>query len=62
MIGCDPSVVSRFDRLRNVRASDLQGFGRFGGGLVSELADRAVLIDGVILVADDLGDRGPGQG
>ena len=63
MIRCDPdAVVSRLHLLRNVRPSNLQGFGRFSGGLMPELADGAVLVDCVILVTDDLGDRGPGQG
>ena len=63
MSGCDPSAVRRrFVRRRGARETDLRGYGEFGGGLVPELADRAVLIDRVILVTDDLGDRGPRQG
>lgn len=63
MTGCDPFAVRRrFVRRRNARETDLRGYGEFGGGLVPELADRAVLIDRVILVTDDLGYRGPGQG
>ena len=61
MTGCDPSaVVSRLDRLRNVRATDVEKCGRFGGGLVP-LADRAVLVDSVLFVPDGLGDRGAGE-
>ena len=55
------AVVSRFARPRNVRFSDLHGCGRFGGGLVPELADRAVLADFVFFVTDGLGDRDAGQ-
>ena len=62
MNGCDPSAVdSLLDRLRNVRESDLQGSGQFGGRLVPELADRAVLVGCVLLVADGRGGRGAGQ-
>ena len=63
MTGCDPSAVRRrFVRRRNARETDLRSYGEFGGGLVPELADRAVLIDRVILVRDDLDGRDPGQG
>ena len=55
------AVVSLLARLRNVRVSDLRGRRRFGGGLVPELADRAVLVDFVFFVTDGLGDRNAGQ-
>ena len=62
MAGYDPSAVaSPLEGRGNVGDSDLQGSGRFGGGLVSELADRAVLVGGVLLVADGRGSRGAGQ-
>ena len=62
MTGCDPTAGDDpFERLRDVRESDLQGSGRFGGGLVPELADRAVLVRCVFFVADGLCGRGAGQ-
>ncbi len=62
MTGCDPSAGDdRFERLRNVRESDLQEPGRFGSRLVPELADRAVLVGCVLLVADGRYGRGAGQ-
>ena len=62
MTGCDPSALdARFERLRNVGESDLQGSGQLGSGLVAELADRAVLVGYVLLVADGGSDRGAGQ-
>ena len=62
MTGCDPSaVVSRHDPFRNVRVADVQECGRFGGGLVPELADGAVLVDAVFFVPGGLGDRGTGE-
>ena len=62
MTGCDPSAVDGLlERLRNVRESDLQGSGQFGGRLVPELADRAVLVGCVLLVADGRDGRGAGQ-
>ena len=55
MTGRDPFAVGRlFQRLRNIGESDLQRAGEFGGGLVSELADRAMLIGRVLLVTEDL--------
>ena len=62
MTGPDPSdVVSRLDRFRNVRVSDPHGCGRFGGGLVAGLADRAVLVGCVFFVTDGFGRRDAGQ-
>ena len=62
MAGCDPSAGDDlFERLRNVRESDLQEPGRFGSRLVPELADRAVLVGCVLLVADGRYGRGAGQ-
>ena len=62
MTGCDPSAVDgMLERLRNVRGSDLQGSGRFGGRMVPELADRAVLVRCVLLVADGRNRRSTGQ-
>ncbi len=62
MTGCDPSAVaSLLERRRNVRESDLQGSGQFGGGLVPELAGHAVVPGCVLLVADGRGDCGAGQ-
>ena len=62
MTGRGPSaVVSRLARLRHVRESDLHGCGRFGGGLVPELADCAVLVDCVFFVTDDLSERDAGE-
>ena len=58
---CQAAVVNRLARLRNVCASDVNGCGQFGGGMVPELADRAVLVDFVFFVTDGLGDRGTGQ-
>ena len=61
MTGCDPSPVDgRLEWFRNVGESDLQGSGQPGGGLVAELADRAVLLGCVLLVADGGGGRGAG--
>ena len=55
----DPFAVgSRFERLRNIGESCLQRAGEFGGRLVAELADRAMLIGCVLLVAEDLGGGG----
>ena len=62
MTGCDPSAVDgMLDRLGNVREPDLQGAGRFGCRLMPELADRAVLVRRVLLVADGRDRRGAGQ-
>ena len=62
MTGCDPYAADGLlERLRNVRESDLHGSGQFDGRLVPELADRAVLVDCVLLVADGRGERGAGQ-
>jgi len=62
MTGCDPAAGDDpFERLRDVRESDLQGSGRFGGRLVPELADCAVLLRCVVFVADGLCGRGAGQ-
>ena len=62
MTGCDPSAVDgRPEWFRNVGESDLQGSGQPGGGLVAELARRAVLLGRVLLVADGGGGRGAGQ-
>ncbi len=58
----DPSAVgSLFKRLRNISESELQRVGEFGGRLVSELADRAMLIGCVLLVTEDLGGGGTGH-
>ena len=55
----DPFAVgSRFERLRNIDESYLQRAGEFGGRLVSELADRAMLIGCVLVVTEDLGGGG----
>ena len=62
MTGFDPSAADGLlERLRNVRESDMHGSGQFDGRLVPELADRAVLVDCVLLVADGRGERGAGQ-
>lgn len=62
MTGCDPSAVDgRLEWFRNAGESDLQGSGQPGGGLVAELADRAVLLGRVLLVADGGGGRGAGH-
>ena len=62
MTGCNPPAVDGLlERLRHVRESDLQGSGRFSGWLVPELADRAVLVGCVLLVADGRDGRGAGQ-
>ena len=59
----DPFAVgSLLKRLRNIGESDLQRAGEFGGRLVSELADRAMLIGCVLLVTEDLGGGGTGHG
>ena len=60
--GRDPCAVeSLFKRLRNIGESDRQRAGGFGGRLVSELADRAMLIGCVLLVTEDLGGGGTGH-
>ena len=62
MTGRDPFAVgSLLERLRNIGESDLQRAGEFGGRLVSELADRAMLIGCVLLVTEDLGSAGAGH-
>ena len=62
MTGRDPLAVgSLLKRLRNIGESDLQRAGEFGGRLVSELADRAMLIGRVLLVTEDLGGGGAGH-
>ena len=62
MTGRDPSAVgSLFKRLRNIGESYLQRAGEFGGMLMSELADRAMLIGFVLLVTEDLGGSGTGH-
>ena len=62
MTGRDPFTVgSLFKRLRNIGESDPQRAGEFGGRLVSELADRAILIGFVLLVTEDLGGGGTGH-
>ena len=58
----DPCAVgSQFKPLRNIGDSELQRAGEFGGRLVSELADRAILIGCVLLVTEDLGGGGTGH-
>ena len=62
MTGRDPFAAgSLFERLRNIGESDMQRAGEFGGGLLSELADRAMLIGLVLLVTEDLGGSGAGD-
>ena len=62
MTGCDPSAVaSVLQRRRNVRETDLQGSGEFGGGLVPELAGHAVVAGCVLLMAGGRGDCGTGD-
>ena len=62
MSGRDPFTVgSLFKRLRNIGESDPQRAAEFGGRLVSELADRAILIGFVLLVTEDLGGGGTGH-
>ena len=62
MTGRDPFAVgSLFERLRNSGESELQRAGELGGRLVSELADRAMLIGCVLLVTEDLGGGGAGH-
>ena len=62
MTGRDPCAVgSQFKRLRNIGESDLQRAGELGGRLVSELADRTMLIGCVLLVTQDLGGGGAGH-
>ena len=58
----DPFAAgSLFEQLRNIGKSGLQRAGEFGGGLVSELADRAMLIGCVLLVTEDLGGGAAGH-
>ena len=53
---CGPSSVgSLLERLRGSREPDVQGSGQCRGGLVSELADRAILIGCVLLVPSGRG-------
>ena len=62
MTGLDPLAVgSRFERLRNIGEANRRRAGEFGGRLVSELADRAMLIGCVLLVTEDLGGGGAGH-
>ena len=62
MTGRDPFAVgSLFERLRNIGEPYLQRAGEFGGMLMSELADRAMLIGFVLLVTEDLGGGGTGH-
>ena len=62
MTGRDPFAVgSLLERLRNVGESDLQRAEELGGRLVSELADRAMLIGWVLFVTEDLGGGGAGH-
>ena len=62
MTGRDPFAVgSLLKRLRNPGESDRQRAGEFGGRLVSELADRTMLIGCVLLVTEDLGGGGAGH-
>ena len=62
MTGRDPFAVgSLFERLRHIGESELQRAGELGGRLVSELADRAMLIGCVLLVTEDLGGAGAGH-
>ena len=62
MTGRDPCAAgSLFERLRNIGESDMQRAGEVGGGLLSELADRAMLIGLVLLVTEDLGSGGTGH-
>ena len=62
MTGRGPFVVGGLlKRLRNIGESDLQRAGQCGGRLVSELADRAMLIGGVRLVIKALGGGGTGH-
>ena len=62
MTGRDPLAVgSLLEQLRNIGESSLQRAGEFGGRLVPELADRALLIGCVLLVTEDLGGGGAGH-
>ena len=62
MTGREPFAVgSLLKRLRNIGESYLQRAGEFGGRLVSELADRTMLIRCVLLVTKDLGGGGAGH-
>ena len=62
MTGRDPLAVgSLLEQLRNIGESGLQRAGEFGGRLVPELADRALLIGCVLLVTEDLGGGGAGH-
>ena len=62
MTGHDPFAVgSLLKRLRTSGESDLQRAGEFGGRLVSELADRAMLIGYVLLVTEELGGGAAGH-
>ena len=59
MTGRHPFAVgSQFKRLRHIGESNRRRAGEFGGRLVSELADRALLIGCVLLVTEDLGGAG----
>ena len=59
MTGRDPFAVgSQFKRLGNIGESGLQQAGEVGGRLVSELADRAMLVGCVLLVTEHLGGGG----
>ena len=55
------AVGSPLKRLRNIGEFNLQRAGKFSGRLVSELADRAMLIGCVLLVTEELGTDGTGQ-
>ncbi len=60
--GRDPFAAgSPLKRLRNVGEFDLQRVRKFGGRLVSELADRAMLLGCVLLVTEDRGGGGGGH-
>ncbi|MCY4097053.1 MAG: hypothetical protein OXF40_02160 [Rhodospirillales bacterium] len=62
MTGRDPIAVgSLLKPLRNIGESELQRAGEFGGRLVSELADGAMLIGCVLPVTEDLGGGGTGH-
>lgn len=60
--GRDPIAVgSLLKQLRKIGEFNLQPAGEFSGRLVSELADRAMLISRVLLVTEELGTDGTGQ-
>ena len=61
-IGCNPSAAGeRLQPLGDIRGSDLEMADDLGDGLVTKLADRTVLVAGMVVMPDGRDGRGTDQ-